>query len=413
MASIESKIEDAIPRVCEGCMLKCRSSSEANKTADKDAMLLEATRLGHVDCAKACLATGADANAEDAEEVTALILATEGGHDACVRMLLQAGAEVNRKNRRNETALLLAIVQGHHRILEELIIAGASVNNPPDSDNDVNRFTYLHYTPLVLAVFNDQILCANGLIIAGANVNKQDRRGCTAIMMAAACGKKRFLDVLIQAGADINIQDHEDRTALIWATTRVKYECADTLIKAGADVNKHNYEGKTALLFSVMCGQNIFSKLLIDAGADVNISDIHGDTPLYHALIHGNLNPDSTIKSVKLLLLAGSSVNIANKGGQYCCAVVDLLRHFGRCRASFVLDVERYLLAAEERLDKALPEEGSQTSLFLSHLCRETIRKHLLKLDRHGNLFVRVPKLGLPATVDSFLLFNVSLSDEV
>ena len=244
-------------------------------------------------------------------------------------------------------------------------------------------------------------------------MNKQDHRGCTAIMMAVACGKKRFLDVLIHAGADVNIQDHEDRTALIWAATRGKNECADTLIKAGADVNKHNYEGKTALLFFVMSGQNIFSKLLIDAGADVNISDIHGDTPLHHALMQGNLHPDSTIKSVQLLLLAGASVNIVNKGGHYCCTMVDQLRRWGVGGASFVLNVERYLSAAGERLDKTMPQEGSQTSLFLNHLCRKTIRKHLLKLDRHGNLFVRVPKLGLPAPLNSFLLFNVSLSVEV
>ena len=46
----------------------------------------------------------------------------------------------------------------------------------------------------------------------------------------------------------------------------------------------------------------------------------------------------------------------------------------------------------------------------LSHLCREAIRNHLLDIDRHENLFVRVPRLGLPPVLNDYLLYNVSLN---
>ena len=48
--------------------------------------------------------------------------------------------------------------------------------------------------------------------------------------------------------------------------------------------------------------------------------------------------------------------------------------------------------------------------LNLKHMCRETIRKHLLSLDPHSHLFGRVPRLGLPVSLTSYLLYNCSLN---
>ena len=64
-------------------------------------------------------------------------------------------------------------------------------------------------------------------------------------------------------------------------------------------------------------------------------------------------------------------------------------------------------------MDK-IPEvlKFQEEKLELKHICREAIRKHLLKLDLHSNLFVRVPQLGLPSIVTEYLLFNQSLDDD-
>ena len=48
----------------------------------------------------------------------------------------------------------------------------------------------------------------------------------------------------------------------------------------------------------------------------------------------------------------------------------------------------------------------------LAHLCRQAIRKHLIELDPHENLFSRIPKLGLPAVPNKYLLYNVSLDNK-
>ena len=50
--------------------------------------------------------------------------------------------------------------------------------------------------------------------------------------------------------------------------------------------------------------------------------------------------------------------------------------------------------------------------LKLKHLCRETIREHLLDMDPHTHLFGRVPRLGLPASLTSYLLYNCTLDVE-
>ena len=47
-----------------------------------------------------------------------------------------------------------------------------------------------------------------------------------------------------------------------------------------------------------------------------------------------------------------------------------------------------------------------RTEVNLSHLCRDVIREHLLELDPHENLFVRVPRLGLPVALQSYLVFD-------
>ena len=76
------------------------------------------------------------------------------------------------------------------------------------------------------------------------------------------------------------------------------------------------------------------------------------------------------------------------------------------------------LYAAGETLDGTeedkIPQElkFEEEKLELKHICREVIRKHLLKLDPHQHLFSRIPLLGLPSALNKYLLFNQSLDDD-
>ena len=56
-------------------------------------------------------------------------------------------------------------------------------------------------------------------------------------------------------------------------------------------------------------------------------------------------------------------------------------------------------------------QELLKPELNLMKICRREIREHLMKLS-NVNLFVRIPQLGLPDPVQSFLLYHVSLDTE-
>ena len=49
--------------------------------------------------------------------------------------------------------------------------------------------------------------------------------------------------------------------------------------------------------------------------------------------------------------------------------------------------------------------------MFLKDMCRHAIRKHLVEIHPHENLFVRIPKLGLPDIVTKYLLYNMSVDE--
>ena len=52
----------------------------------------------------------------------------------------------------------------------------------------------------------------------------------------------------------------------------------------------------------------------------------------------------------------------------------------------------------------------TEWDLNLANICRETIRKHLLQMS-DVNLFVRVPRLGLPTALVDYMLYNTSVNN--
>ena len=59
--------------------------------------------------------------------------------------------------------------------------------------------------------------------------------------------------------------------------------------------------------------------------------------------------------------------------------------------------------------DKEIDDEDVDS---LKSLSRDVIRNHLLELDRHANLFTRIPQLGLKSEPSQYLLYNVSLDED-
>ena len=75
---------------------------------------------------------------------------------------------------------------------------------------------------------------------------------------------------------------------------------------------------------------------------------------------------------------------------------------------------KRYIVWNATDDEVGLPDFLKQikSDMSLKHMCREAIRKRLLELEPHSNLFSRIPELGLPSSLQSYLLFHVSLNQE-
>ena len=118
-------------------------------------------------------------------------------------------------------------------------------------------------------------------------------------------------------------------------------------------------------------------------------------------------------ESLRTLLKAGSTLNTSLKHSALKGHIATMFYNGNDLKEVCLL-----LLAAGEKLDATafnapvpIPDYllFKDLQLNLKHLCREAIRKHLLKLDPHTHLFSRVPRLGLPSMLAEYSLYDMSL----
>ena len=215
--------------------------------------------------------------------------------------------------------------------------------------------------------------------------------------------------ILIAAGADVKQADKYGRTLLLCRNPSDNAAITKALIEAGADPNIGSTDEETALTAHV--GEGCFKSMciLLDAGADVNTADDDG-TPLMHA-VDGYMKHKWSF--VFALLLKGAKINISGNSG------VNPLTHSLLQRGPTVdHKMQSILLAAGEKIDRQIVESKGkkvpkylQPQFNLKDICRRKIREHLLHLDSHTHLFNRVPKLDIPDTLYSYLLYDQKLDD--
>ena len=136
------------------------------------------------------------------------------------------------------------------------------------------------------------------LLSRGAHVDaKDERRGQTALMWAAAEGHAAVVRALLDAGADLHARLSSGFTPLLFAVREGRLDVVRVLLNAGADVNeaippdgpgprRRGYGGSvppagtTPLLLAVRNAHFELAAALLDAGADPN-ADAAGYTALH------------------------------------------------------------------------------------------------------------------------------------
>jgi uncharacterized protein len=265
-----------------------------------------------------------DVNAAQVDGMTALHWAAYQDDVAVVELLIGAGANANTANRYGVTPLSLACTNGNGAIVELLLKGGAA----PDSALPGGE------TPLMTAARTGSLAAVKALLARHVSVDgKDERRGQTALMWAAAEGHAAVAQALIDAGADLRARVPSGFTALLFAVRGGHVDVVRVLLKAGADVNEAIPSGKrstyggrlppvgaTPLLLAVLNAHFDLAAQLLDAGADPNAS-LPGYTVL-HAIVEvrnpgvGDNDPApegsgsmSSIDLVKRLAAHGANLN--------------------------------------------------------------------------------------------------------
>lgn len=144
-------------------------------------------------------------------------------------------------------------------------------------------------TALMIAAYNHDNKIVELLIAAGADVNAQDNLQNSPFLYAGAEGNIVLLKMGLENGANFSVYNRYGGTALIPAAEKGHLEVVKILTKVpNYPIDHINKLGWTALLEAIILSekseiQTGIVQTLIDAGADVNIADNDNVTPLQHA----------------------------------------------------------------------------------------------------------------------------------
>ncbi|XP_029905339.1 DNA-binding protein RFXANK isoform X2 [Myripristis murdjan] len=119
-------------------------------------------------------------------------------------------------------------------------------------------------------------------------LNKQDERGFTPLMWAAAFGEKAVVDFLLEKGADPKIIARERESALTLASSGGFVDIVKSLLGHGVDINTYDWNGGTPLLYAVRGNHIRCVEALLAKGADLTIESDSGYTPVALAVALGH-----------------------------------------------------------------------------------------------------------------------------
>jgi uncharacterized protein len=229
----------------------------------------------------------------------------------CVRLLIEAGADINATSGHHQRTVLVHASECGccTKPLQIFLQSGADAL----AASPVNGKTALHRAAAVGRIYSCEVLLAK----ESSLLHIRDTMGRTALMRAvtAECidststgvaranldtvfGTKSMVFELkrggvpaffINAGADVNAVDRRGRSALMIAAQSNSDAIVKLLLEHGADIAATDSKGKNALYMAAQQGHVSMMRLLVEHGFDVKAAvDSAGDTVLKTAVYKGH-----------------------------------------------------------------------------------------------------------------------------
>ncbi|MBI2384610.1 MAG: ankyrin repeat domain-containing protein [Elusimicrobia bacterium] len=159
-----------------------------------------------------------------------------------------------------EERLLRAARNGDARTVVRLLDAGVDVEarNPGDA-----------WTPLMWAAVRDHADLVKLLTARGARIEVRDRKGLTALLVAARWGSRKGVGALLDAGASIGAVDEIGWNALMWSCFKGQTDMAALLLDRGASLEGLDPDGRTPLMLAAKKGHEKTAAMLLTRGASI------------------------------------------------------------------------------------------------------------------------------------------------
>ena len=217
---------------------------------------------------------------------------------------------------------------------------------------------------------------------------------------------KLLLSELVRAGADLNEEYklwmpaylRRSPTLVETAVFFGSYDVVKLFLEAGADANRSTAWARQAgpvCAAAALSNSTEMLELLIQHGADINLTSEYIFCSGNRSIVHNRLKFGFHINNHR-----NCSFNNHGKPRPFILHQED-----APSRDGIPVEEDTMLLlhAAGQEVEKK-PEEVAS----LKNLCRKYIRRHQLEKDA-SNLFIQIPRLGLPTVTTKFLLYNMSL----